>query len=84
MVVVTLGKEAPLNGRLQTVRFQLFQSLQLIEPLDEKQVSDLLDTSSGLEMPPDQKAFQIWSIWLRISLVSITVGFDFLADGLTI
>jgi hypothetical protein len=43
MVIITLGKEAPLNRRLKTVRFQLFQSLQLIEPLDEKQVSDLLN-----------------------------------------
>jgi hypothetical protein len=28
-------------------------------------------TSSGLEMPPDQKAFQIESIWLRSSPVSM-------------
>src|SRR5712692_3155264 len=26
-------------------------------------------TSSGLEMPPDQKAFQIWSIWLLMAPV---------------
>src|SRR5690349_7650809 len=25
--------------------------------------------SSGLEMPPDQKAFQIWSIWLLMAPV---------------
>ena len=43
MVVVTLGEKPPLYGRLETSGFQLFESLQLIEPLDEKQISDLLD-----------------------------------------
>ena len=43
MVVVTLGKQAPLDGRLQARGFQLFERLQLVQPLDEEQVSDLLD-----------------------------------------
>src|SRR5690349_13675102 len=32
-------------------------------------------TSSGLEMPPVQKAFQIWSIWPRRSPVTMVVLF---------
>jgi len=35
-------------------------------------------TSIGLEMPPDQKAFQIWSIWLLMAPVITPTrsGFD--------
>ena len=59
MVIVTLRKQPPLNGRLQPRRFQLFESLQLIQPLDEKQISDLLDHFQRIGNPPDQNAFQI-------------------------
>ena len=38
-------------GAFRRVRFQLFESLQLIEPLDEKQVSDLLDDFQRIGNP---------------------------------
>ena len=51
MVVVTLGKEAPFYGRLQARRFQLFESLQLVETLDEKQIGDLLNDFQRIRNP---------------------------------
>ena len=59
MVVVAFGKEPPLDGLLQPSGFQLFESLQLIKPLDEQQIGDLLDdfqrigNSPGPEGIPD-------------------------------
>ena len=39
-------------------------------------------TSIGLEMPPDQKAFQIWSIWLLMGPVIMLTPSPFhVGDG---
>ena len=51
MVVVTLGKQPPLDRHLETGRFQLFERLQLIQPLDEKQIRDLLDDFQRIRNP---------------------------------
>ena len=59
MVVVALGKDAPLNRRLQPGGFVLFERVQVVEPLEEKQVGDLLDDfqrvgdAAGPEGVPD-------------------------------
>jgi hypothetical protein len=42
--------------------------VQFVEPAQEEQVGDLLDHFE-LDMPPDQNAFQIWSIWLLMAPV---------------
>jgi hypothetical protein len=44
--------------------------MQIVQPLDEKEVRDLLDhLSSGLENQPDQKASQMRSIWFLMAPV---------------
>src|SRR5438093_7388234 len=43
VIVLTLWKQAPLDGRLETCGFQLFECLKLVETLDEKQVRDLFN-----------------------------------------
>ena len=59
MVVLTLRKQPPLDRLFEPGRFQLFERLQLVQPLDEKQVSDLLDdfqrigNAAGPEGIPD-------------------------------
>lgn|GEM_PF-2559089 len=71
-LVVTLGENLTLDGLTQTARLVFRQRLEVVEPTQEEQVGQLLAmTSSGLEMPPVQKAFQIWSILLRSSPVSM-------------
>lgn len=38
-------------------------------------------TEIGFDTPPDQKAFQIWSTWLRIGPVNILDAFGFLISA---
>src|SRR3989337_2942807 len=59
VVVLTLRKQSPLDGRLETRGFQLFECLQLIKAFDEKQIGYLLDNfqrirnSTGPKRIPD-------------------------------
>jgi hypothetical protein len=41
--VLPLGKDAPLHRLLGGVRLVLFECVQVVEPLDEEQIGDLLD-----------------------------------------
>ena len=51
MVIIAFGKQPPLDGLLQPSGFQLFERLQLVQPLDEKQISDLLDDFQRIGNP---------------------------------
>ena len=51
MVIIALGKQPPLDGLLQPSGFQFFERLQLVKPLDEKQISDLLDDFQRIGNP---------------------------------
>ena len=55
MVVIAFRKQAALDGRLQPSSFQLFERLQLIQPLDEKQIGDLLDHFQRIGNPAGPK-----------------------------
>ena len=51
MVVVTLGKQPSLDGFLQASGLKLFECLQLVKPLDEQQISNLLDDFQRIGNP---------------------------------
>src|SRR6185437_8336113 len=58
-LVLACRKYLPLNGLLQPQRFSFFKRLQLVEPLEEEQVGNLLDdfqrirNAAGPELVPD-------------------------------
>ena len=51
MVIIAFGKQPPLDGLLQPSGFQFFERLQLVKPLDEKQIGDLLDDFQRIGNP---------------------------------
>ncbi len=51
MVIIAFGKQPPLDGLLQPSGFQFFEGLQLVKPLDEKQISNLLDNLQRIGNP---------------------------------
>src|SRR5262249_569902 len=56
MVIMSLRKQSPLDRRLETRGLQLFECLELIQPLDEEQVSDLLDNFEWIGNPGGTKS----------------------------
>ncbi len=72
--VMALGKDTPLDRLAESSGLALLQFLHLVEALDEDQVGDLLDHLERIGEPPDQKSFQMLSIWLRNSPVSIPLS----------
>jgi len=57
----------PLHRPIQLLSLCLLNQLQIVQPLDEEEVGDLLHDRERMERPPDQKSFQMLSIWFRIS-----------------
>jgi hypothetical protein len=51
MAIISFGKQPPLDGLLQSGGFQFFERLQLVKPLDKKQVSNLLDDFQRIRNP---------------------------------
>lgn len=51
VVVLTLRKQPPLDGRLETRGLQLFECLQLIKAFDEKQIGYLFDNFQRIRNP---------------------------------
>ena len=60
--ILAFRKDSPLHRFVGRSSFVLFQRVQVVGLFDEKKASDLPMSSSGLELPPDQKAFQMVSI----------------------
>jgi hypothetical protein len=62
--------ERPISRSRRLVNRALFlQGLQVVEPADGQQVTDLLNYSSGLEIPPDQSESPTRSVLLFCSTV---------------
>ena len=69
MVIIAFGKNAPLDRFLQPSGFVFFQRVQIVEPLDEKQVSDLLDDFQRIGDAAGPEGIPDW-----INLVTNFVG----------
>jgi hypothetical protein len=55
MVIIAFGQQPPLDGPLQPCGFQFFERLKFVQPLDEEQISNLLDDFQRVRNPAGPK-----------------------------